>query len=134
MKYLLDSHILIWALFDDEKLPHEAYDLINDPQNEIYYSVASIWEITIKHDKAPLKMPVSGRDLAFRGNQADMVELPILKQHAFELPGLRLRPESPPHNDPFDRILISQAKSEGMILITHDHLLAFYDEPCVLLV
>ena len=56
MKYLLDSHILIWALFADEKLPGEAYAIVNDPKNEIYYSAASVWEVGIKHSKSPEKI------------------------------------------------------------------------------
>lgn len=63
MKYLLDSHILIWALFSDEKLAREAFNIINSQSNEIYYSAASIWEIGLKHAKAPDKMPVSGKML-----------------------------------------------------------------------
>ena len=61
MKYLLDSHILTWALFADEKLPGEAYAIVNDPKNEIYYSAASVWEVGIKHSKSPEKIPVSSQ-------------------------------------------------------------------------
>lgn len=131
MKYLLDSHILIWALFADEKLSYEAYTVINNLKNEIYYSVASVWEVGIKHSKSPEKMPISSQLLADSCETADMLSLPITKEHAIAVEGLRRVKNTPPHNDPFDRILIAQAKTEGMIFLTHDHLLKDYDEDCI---
>lgn len=131
MKYLLDSHILIWALFADEKLPHEAYAIINNLENEIYYSAASVWEIGIKHRKSPNKMPISSKLLADSCDIAGMVSLPVTKEHAITAAGLNRIENTPPHNDPFDRMLIAQAKTEGMIFLTHDHLLKDYGEKCV---
>lgn len=131
MKYLLDSHILIWALFVDEKLPREAYAIINNPENEIYYSAVSVWEIGIKHNKSPDKMPISSRLLAESCGMAGMVSLPVTKEHAIAVTGLSHAENTPPHNDPFDRMLIAQAKTEGMIFLTHDHLLKNYGEACV---
>ncbi len=134
MKYLLDSHVLIWALFSEEKLPQTAFDLINSPDNEIYYSPVSIWEIGIKHAKAPERMPVSGEMLMEWSDNAGMLSLPIVKAHAVAVNQLRRKENEPPHNDPFDRMLLAQAKVENMILITHDHLLAGYGESCVMTV
>lgn len=131
MKYLLDSHILIWALFSDEKLPFDVYTIINDPKNEIYYSAASVWEIGIKHSKSPEKMPVSSQLLAKNCEMADMRSLPITKEHAIAVANLSRAKNTPPHNDPFDRILIAQAKTEDMTFLTHDHLLKDYGEDCV---
>lgn len=131
MKYLLDSHILIWTLFADEKLPREACAIINNPENEIYYSAASVWEIGIKHSKSPDKMPVSSRLLAESCGMAGMVSLPVTKEHAIAVAELNRAENTPPHNDPFDRILIAQAKTEGMVFLTHDHLLKNYSEDCV---
>ena len=131
MRYILDSHLLIWALFDDEKLPAFAYDAINNPANEIFYSTASIWEIEIKHSKTPDRMPVSGKTVAQWCDSAGMIPLPILKEHVFHLNSLTRKEDAPAHNDPFDRILIAQAKAEDMILLTHDRLLQDYAEPCV---
>ena len=131
MKYLLDSHILIWALFADEKLPRQAYTIINDPENKIYYSAASVWEIGIKHGKSPEKMPISSQLLVKGCDMAGMSSLPVTKEHAMTVSALSRAENAPPHNDPFDRILIAQAKAEGMTFITHDHLLAGYGEDCV---
>lgn len=134
MKYLLDSHILIWALFSDEKLSHEAYEIINDFKNEIYYSAASIWEIGIKHGKSPSKMPISSRLLTESCATAGMFSLPITKEHAIAVTNLHRKENTPPHNDPFDKMLIAQAKIEDMIFLTHDHLLKDYDEICIKMV
>lgn len=131
MKYLLDSHILIWALFSDEKLSDEAFAIINAPENEIYYSAASVWEVGIKHDKAPDKMPISSQLLVDNCEAAYMSSLPITKEHAMAVSSLHRGEKTPPHNDPFDRILIAQAKVENMIFLTHDHLLKNYGESCV---
>ena len=134
MRYILDSHLLIWSLFNDEKLPPAAYDIINNQDNEIFYSTASIWELDIKHAKAPEKMPVSGKAISDWCESADMTSLPILKEHVFQISALRRDENAPAHNDPFDRILIAQAKAEDMILLTHDKLLKDYAEQCVKLV
>lgn len=122
---------MIWALLTDDKLPLEAYTVINDPKNEIYYSAASVWEIGMKHSKSPEKMPVFSQLLALCCETADMCSLPITKEHALAVTSLRHAENTPPHNGPFDRILIAQAKMEGMIFLTHDHLLKDYDEKCV---
>lgn len=131
MKYLLDSHILIWALFSEEKLPNVAYQIINNPTNEVYCSAASVWEISIKHNKSPEKMPISGQLLASCCDEAKIFSLPITKEHTLMLSTLHRPENAPPHNDPFDRMLIAQAKAESMILLTHDSLLKGYGETCV---
>ena len=105
MKILLDTHIAIWAVLDSEELPDEARAMILDEDNEIYYSAASVWEITIKHMAHPETFLYSGKYLA-EGCSATY----------------------PPHKDPFDRILLAQAKSEGMKFMTHDGLIPYYNE------
>lgn len=107
MKYLLDSHILIWTLFADERLSREAYAIINDPNNEIYYSVASVWEVGIKHSKSPEKIPVSSQLLTEGCDMAGMISLPITKEHAMAVACLNRAENTPPHNDPFDKMLIA---------------------------
>lgn len=131
MKYLLDSHILIWALFSDDKLSDIVYQILNNPDNEIYYSVVSVWEISIKHAKSPEKMPISGQLLVSCSEEAKILSLPIMKRHALMLDTLQRAENTPLHKDPFDRMLIAQAKAENMILLTHDHLLKDYGEECV---
>ena len=134
MRYLLDSHIIIWALISDEKLPAEVYSLINNRKNEIYYSVASVWEIEIKHRKQPEQMPISGEQLIQFCAQSSMISLPITNQHVMMLKSLARSENAPSHNDPFDRIIIAQAKTENLLLITHNSKFLHYQESFMLIV
>lgn len=132
MKILLDTHIAIWAVLDAEELSDEARSIILDEKNEIYYSAASIWEITIKHMAHPETFLYSGRHLEEGCEANGFVSLPIYNKHSAELETL-VRPKgAPPHKDPFDRILLAQAKSEGMKFMTHDTLIPYYNEPFVI--
>jgi len=133
MKYLLDTHILIWALSDRSYLlPDNILSEINKRDNEIFYSVASVWETTIKYSIKPEQIGVSPDTLVNLCNKADMKCLPITCEHALNVQTLKRLENAPHHKDPFDRLLIAQAKYEGMVLITHDSLFAGYNEECIL--
>ena len=132
MKILLDTHILFWSMGDEGKLSGEALSMINDPENEIYFSSASVWEIAIKHAKSPKRMPVSGQKLVNECQKAGYIPLPIQNRHVLAVAKLERQAGEAPHNDPFDRVLIAQAKVEKMTLLTHDQLLSGYGEKCVL--
>lgn len=125
MKYLLDTNILLYALLDDPVLPDEARNIIESPEHEKYVSVASIWEIVIKHAKHPEAMPVSGDSVARHCEKCGIQLIPITKEHALTVASLKT-PDS--HSDPFDRLLIAQSKYEGVQLITCDEQLANYNE------
>ena len=135
MRYLLDTHILIWALSGTEGLlTRDVAEMIDAPENEICYSPVSIWEVSIKNAVRPGQTGVTADALARLCAKAGMRELPMTTRHALAVSSLS-RPEgAPAHKDPFDRMLIVQAKEEGMLLITHDGKLADYGEPCVMLV
>lgn len=79
MKLLLDTHIILWALTDDARLSTKAKDIILSSEDEIFYSVATIWEISIKHMQHPEHMPVSGRQLAAYCQAAGYHNLPVKK-------------------------------------------------------
>ena len=132
MKYLLDTHILFWAMSAEEKLPSEIISIINNPENDIYFSTASVWEVVIKNGKDPAKMPVDGISFTESCLEADFIPLPIINKHVLAVSGLRRGEGEPIHNDPFDKVLIAQAKTESMIFITHDNLLTGYSEKCIL--
>ena len=134
MKVLLDTHIALWTLNDDEKLSEKARAIISDWRNVIYFSSVSIWEIEIKHIIHPNEMISSGSEVAAKCRRAEFVELPLRSSHIQQLHTLNRKEGSPSHKDPFDRILITQAKSEDMVFLTHDSLLVDYEEPCVTLV
>lgn len=134
MKVLLDTHILLWALTNDERLPLVAKNIILQKENEIFYSTASVWETMIKYLKHPEHMPISGIQLSEYCQRSGYSMLPISDKHVFMLEGLQRVEDSPKHSDPFDRLMIAQAKEEGMVFVTHDSLIPDYDEACILFV
>ena len=119
MKLLIDTHLLLWAAADT--LPHEAVPYFVNEENELLFSSASIWEITIKRN---LNRPDFRLDPAafYRGLLDNgYVELNITSRHALLVAGLPLI-----HKDPFDRILLAQARAEGAVLLTSDKTLSNY--------
>lgn len=132
MKILIDTHIAIWAVLNDPKLPERAKNLILDEGNEIFYSTASVWEVTIKHMLHPDKIRLDGRLLEKGCEENGYIVLPVFNNHVVTLETLK-RPESAPkHSDPFDRIMIAQAKTENLMFLTHDSLIPYYGEPFII--
>ena len=121
MKLLLDTHLLLWAAGDPDRLSHAARALIEDPENELIFSAASLWEIAIKHGLGRADFQVNSRVLRRCLHDNGYSELPITSEHAVAIDSLPLI-----HNDPFDRILIAQATVEGITLLTTDSLVAKY--------
>ena len=132
MNLLLDTHILIWALNEDPRLPKKAKEVILDEDNTIYYSTVSIWEIAIKHATHPESVQFSGKELARFCQEAGFLPVEMKDRHVFALETITRADGAPPHHDPFDRMLIAQAKAENMSFVTHDSLLPFYEEKCIL--
>ena len=128
MRYLLDTSVWLWSVGPTERLNKKARVLLADGQHELYLSVASTWEISIKAALGKLHMPEPlGRYLPKRLAEQGIQALPILQHHAlgvYELP--------PHHNDPFDRLLISQARAEEMVILTADRMFAQYPVKIVL--
>ena len=121
MNFLLDTHIALWALADDERLTAEARGFIKNESNRIFVSVASMWEIAIKKALKPDKIPLTGREYLHYCGQAGYELLPIRETHVLSLENLPAI-----HSDPFDRILVAQASAESLFLLTHDSVLAKY--------
>jgi len=132
MKILIDTHIAIWAVLNDIKLSEKAKEILLDNKNEIFYSTASVWEITIKHmlhqDKIQMNGSLLGKGCEDNGYEV----LPILNKHVSALETLKRQENAPKHNDPFDRIMVAQAKAEGMMFLTHDSLIPYYMEPFII--
>ncbi|MBZ9678735.1 type II toxin-antitoxin system VapC family toxin [Mesorhizobium sp. ES1-1] len=124
MKLLLDTHLLLWAAGDPRRLPLAALGEIENPENELLFSAASLWEIAIKRglgrDDFQVDPHLLRRGLFDNGYH----ELPITSQHAITVDGLPAI-----HKDPFDRILIAQAIAEGILLLTMDKFVARYPGP-----
>ena len=129
---LLDTHIALWALTNSTRLSDAARKILLSDDNEIYYSAASVWELTVKHGIHPEHLPFSGTMFARYCREAGYIPLPVEKKHVFALETLRRPDDAPRHKDPFDRILIAQAKAENLFLLTHDALIPYYNEPCII--
>ncbi|MBO5692267.1 MAG: type II toxin-antitoxin system VapC family toxin, partial [Spirochaetaceae bacterium] len=115
--YLVDTHILLWVLVDSEKLPVKVREIICNPSHEIYYSIASMWEVAIKYSKG--KLPISGAMFLHYCEQAGFKKLPVDERHVLALENLTRQDGSPPHKDPFDKIMLAQAKADSMLFMTH---------------
>jgi PIN domain nuclease of toxin-antitoxin system len=116
MKLLLDTHVFIWMVGNDSELSTKAKEVLANPQNDLFFSAASYWEICIKTSIGKLILGKNWIKQFDREMEFNHIQwLPIRKQHSqtvCSLPGI--------HKDPFDRILIAQAKWEKMTLITID--------------
>ena len=119
MNLLLDTQILVWAAFEQAKVPERMRDAVNDADNTIWCSVTAIWELTIKH--AAGRFPYDPRLLRRHALTNGFVELAITGDH-----GLQVGVLPPLHKDPLDRILIAQAQFEGFVLLTADWLVRQY--------
>lgn len=134
MKILLDTHILLWALADDDKLPDKAKKLIENEDNELFYSIISLWEIELKRLAHPDKMKGNSKIVADFCKIGGVEQLDMKNEHIYNLENLKRDENLPPHKDPFDRLLICQAATENMMLVTHDSLIGGYNEPCIMVV
>ena len=132
MKMLLDTHIALWAIADTDKLSGEIINLLESKDNEVFYSVASVWEVAIKHKIRPEQMPVSEEAFVELCQNTCFIQLPVKSEHIFLLKTLERPLTAPRHNDPFDRILLAQAKYEKLNLVTHDSLIPYYEEDCIM--
>ncbi len=121
MRLLLDTHVLLWAAGQPERLSAAALAWLENPDNILMFSAVSLWEVAIKHalgrDDFQVDVRLLRRGLLDNG----YVELELNSTHAVAIDTL-----PPIHKDPFDRILIAQAKVEGIVFLTADALLAQY--------
>ena len=135
MNILLDTHVIIWALTNDPRLTDEAKALIMDPENMVAVSTVSLWEIAVKNQKAPRLCPYHEKEIHDYCVKAGYPVLDIKAKHVSEIRGLRTKPGVVLTNhDPFDRMLIAQAKSEKFILLSHDRNFEYYGEDCIQLI
>ena len=124
MRFLLDTHVLLWWLADDPKLAGEARAAVMDPANEICVSPASVWEAAIKRTLGKLRF--EDVDLVAALEASGFRELPIAVEHALRAGQLPRH-----HDDPFDRMLVAQAMAEGLTIVSRDEALKAYDVPVV---
>ncbi len=120
-RVLLDTHLLIWALDEFNRLPMEMRDIIRDPRNEVVFSVVSIWEIAIKAQLGRTNFAVRPDEIAGSAVATGFLELPLRWQAAAAAADLPMH-----HRDPFDRVIVAQAMTEPLHLYTVDRKLIPY--------
>jgi len=120
VRLLLDSHAFFWWLADDPNLKTKARQAITDPTSVVHVSAATVWELSIK--AALGKLDLDGADLVEELEANDFVELPMTARHSL---GAAALPRH--HNDPFDRMLIAQARIEGLTIVTRDPAFRAYE-------
>lgn len=121
MNYLLDTHVLLSALYDDESLSPALRLILGDPEHHFFVSHASLWEISLQQQQGKLEYDP---DFYATLQSTNLNQLPIDVKHIESLNHL-----PPMHKDPFDRMLVAQAAAEGMVIVTNDVRLSLYDVP-----
>ena len=124
MKLLLDTHLLLWVAGQPDRLSPEARKFIDNPDNELLFSAASLWEVVIKRGLGRDDFKVDARLLRRGLLDNGYSELPVVSDHVVAIDSLPAI-----HKDPFDRVLIAQATVEGITLLTTDFLVAKYPGP-----
>jgi PIN domain nuclease of toxin-antitoxin system len=124
MKVLIDTHLLLWAAGEPDRLSAAARIMLEDPANQLLFSAASLWEVAIKRRLGREDFQVDARLLRRGLLDNGYQELAITSEHAVAIDGL-----PPIHKDPFDRLLVAQSIVEGITLLTADSLVAQYPGP-----
>jgi PIN domain nuclease of toxin-antitoxin system len=124
MAVLLDTHVLLWALYDPARLSDRMRALLEDPDEEVWFSAATIWEVSIKFGLDRPDFTADPYEVRAEALRLGFVELAVDGLHAAQVTALpRL------HNDPFDRLLVAQATATGLTLVTADAVVATYPGP-----
>lgn len=131
---LLDTHVALWAISDSKRLREDVRELLEDEDNTVYFSMASVWEVAIKRKIHPDQMPMDEEMFVSLCVETGFEMLDIRLPHIFAMKKLVRTEVAPRHNDPFDRLLLAQAKSESFRFLTHNSLIEGYNEPCVMIV
>ena len=124
MRLLIDTHLLLWAADEFERLPPAAAEMMRDPNNDLAFSAVNMWEIMVKRALKRPDFQVDPRALRDDLLDAGYEEIDVVSDHAFALEGLPML-----HRDPFDRLLIAQAVAEDFQLLTADRQIARYPGP-----
>lgn len=133
MELLLDTHMAIWYADGSPKMPARAVEIIGDPRNEIYVSDLSAWEVAIKHAKRPDALTCSAAEFIRRCDAIGFQRLRLDRGAIIAYENLDMSLAESMHKDPFDRMLLAQAKDANMLLATHDENIRLYNEPNVMI-
>lgn len=132
MNILLDTHIALWAINNHRNLSEKARVLISDPDNTIYFSSVSVWEVLLKHDSPKNNLTLTPEEFVEYCEEAGYFQLNMKSRHVLTAAALDISKVDKEHRDPFDRLLLAQAKAENYSFLTHDYRLPFYSESCVI--
>lgn len=124
MGYLLDTHVVLWLANEPDKLTDDVQAVLLDKQTVIYFSAVSLWEIAIKSALKKANFVVDLPKLYQQLIYYNYLELPVISKYCLQVESLPFH-----HKDPFDRLLVAQAMSEGLTLITHDKQIWKYSLP-----
>lgn len=133
MNILLDTHIAIWAISNHPNLSEKARKLISDPDNTIYFSSVSVWEVLLKHDSPKNNLTLTPDQFVGYCEESGYYQLHMSARHVMAASSLDLSKVDREHRDPFNRILLSQAKSENYSFLTHDPRIPLYNEKCTIM-
>ena len=123
MRVLLDTHVFLWAITGDRRLSRVHREIYSSAANDLHLSVASVWEMLIKSALGKLPLPTPAAAYIASQMEANRItSLPIRLPHLFELETL-----PPVHRDPFDRMVVAQARSEGIPIVSSDTAFRKYD-------
>lgn len=125
MRLLLDTHIFLWFLSGDARLPAAWVNIIRDPANEVFVSVVTVWETIVKYQAGKLPLPQPPEVYLLQGRQRHQFSSLTMD----EASAVQLTKLPPLHRDPFDRMLICQALQHGLTLVTVDRDIRAYTVP-----
>lgn len=132
MNIILDTHIAIWAISNHPMLTEKARKLILDPDNTIYFSSVSVWEVLLKHDSPKNGLTLTPDHFVEYCEESGYYQLNMASKHVLTAAALDISKVDREHRDPFDRLLLAQAKAENYSFLTHDGRLLLYNEKCVI--
>lgn len=130
----MDTHIAVWAIVDDPRLSEKARNLLLDPDNTIYFSAVSVLEVNNKTKSRKNDLEFSTQEFVENCELAGFIELPLLSKYFWGESSLKWNGEGEEHKDPYDRLLLSQAKSENFRFMRHDEMIRHFDEKCIIAV
>ena len=134
MNILLDTHIAIWAINDDKKLSEIARSILLDPDNNLFYSAASVVEVDWKIRSKSNNLDFTLAEFIRMCHDSEYFPLPLKEEYIAAANNLIWDGDGFEHKDPFDRMLLAQAMTEGMKFMTHDEKIATFRQDCVILV
>ena len=128
MRLLLDTHVWLWMIGEDERLNEPTRAALSDPEADLFLSAAAVWELAIKHAAGKLKYTGSPAvQIPIQIKRSGVLPLPMTADHGLAAAALPMH-----HRDPFDRMMIAQALAEGLTLCTADDRLRAYEVPLLM--